>query len=307
MTAGRMVAQRLLWTIPLLLVVSFLVFGMVYVAPGDPARIIAGEQADAATVALLAARLGLDQPLHVQYGRFLGRLVQGDLGRSINTRRPVADELMTRFGATAKLAFASMVFAVVFGLALGALAAVRPHSWLDYLSSLISVLGISLPAFWLALMLMYLFSLQLQWLPTAGYGSWAHYVLPAITLGSRSLAVIARLTRAEMLSSLAEDYVRTAKAKGLNQLTVVVKHALRIALVPVVTVIGVQMGQLLAGSVVVEVIFNWPGLGRQLILAILGRDFPVVQGGILLIAFTFVFINLLVDLSYRLLDPRVRY
>ncbi len=307
MTAGRMVAQRLLWTIPLLLVVSFLVFGMVYVAPGDPARIIAGEQADAATVALLAARLGLDQPLHVQYGRFLGRLVQGDLGRSINTRRPVADELMTRFGATAKLAFASMVFAVVFGLALGALAAVRPHSWLDYLSSLISVLGISLPAFWLALMLMYLFSLQLQWLPTAGYGSWAHYVLPAITLGSRSLAVIARLTRAEMLSSLAEDYVRTAKAKGLNQLTVVVKHALRIAMVPVVTVIGVQMGQLLAGSVVVEVIFNWPGLGRQLILAILGRDFPVVQGGILLIAFTFVFINLLVDLSYRLLDPRVRY
>lgn len=307
MTAGRMVAQRLLWTIPLLLVVSFLVFGMVYVAPGDPARIIAGEQADAATVALLAARLGLDQPLHVQYGRFLGRLVQGDLGRSINTRRPVADELMTRFGATAKLALASMVFAVVFGLALGALAAVRPHSWLDYLSSLISVLGISLPAFWLALMLMYLFSLQLQWLPTAGYGSWAHYVLPAITLGSRSLAVIARLTRAEMLSSLAEDYVRTAKAKGLNQLTVVVKHALRIALVPVVTVIGVQMGQLLAGSVVVEVIFNWPGLGRQLILAILGRDFPVVQGGILLIAFTFVFINLLVDLSYRLLDPRVRY
>lgn len=302
-----MVAERLLWTVPLLLVVSFLVFGMVYVAPGDPARILAGDQADAATVALLATRLGLDQPLHVQYGRFLGRLIQGDLGRSINTRRPVLDELMTRFGATARLALASMVFAVVFGLALGVLAAVRPHSWLDYLSSLVSVLGISLPAFWLALMLMYLFSLRLEWLPTAGTGSWAHYVLPAITLGSRSLAVIARLTRAEMLSSLAEDFVRTAKAKGLNPFRVVVKHALRIALVPVVTVIGVQMGQLLAGSVVVEVIFNWPGLGRQLILAILGRDFPVIQGGILLIAFTFVFINLLVDLSYRLLDPRVRY
>lgn len=302
-----MVAERLAWTVPLLLVVSFLVFGMVYVAPGDPARILAGDQADAATVALLATRLGLDQPLHVQYGRFLGRLAQGDLGRSINTRRPVLDELMTRFGATARLALASMVFAVVFGLALGVLAAVRPHSWLDYLSSLISVLGISLPAFWLALMLMYLFSLRLEWLPTAGTGSWAHYVLPAITLGSRSLAVIARLTRAEMLSSLAEDFVRTAKAKGLSQFRVVVKHALRIALVPVVTVIGVQMGQLLAGSVVVEVIFNWPGLGRQLILAILGRDFPVIQGGILLIAFTFVFINLLVDLSYRLLDPRVRY
>lgn len=307
MTAGRMVAERLMWTIPLLLVVSFLVFGMVYVAPGDPARILAGDQADAATVALLANRLGLDQPLHVQYGRFLSRLLQGDLGRSINTRRPVADELMTRFGATARLALASMVFAVAVGLALGVLAAVRPHSLLDYFSSLISVLGISLPAFWLALMLMYLFSLRLEWLPTAGYGGWAHYVLPAITLGSRSLAVIARLTRAEMLSSLSEDYVRTARAKGLNPFRVVVKHALRIALVPVVTVIGVQMGQLLAGSVVVEVIFNWPGLGRQLILAILGRDFPVIQGGILLIASTFVFINLLVDLSYRFLDPRVRY
>lgn len=304
---AHVLLQRLFWTIPLLLVVSFLVFCMVHVSPGNPARLIAGEQATQETVDNISNRLGLDRPLITQYGIFLTNLMQGDLGRSIHSRRPVFEDLIKRLWATAKLAIVSIAFASLAGVTLGTFAAIKPNSIVDTLCSLIALLGISLPAFWLALMVMYLFSLQLHLLPTAGHGSWEHYILPAFTLGTRSLAVIARVTRAEMISVLAEDYIRTATAKGLTRASVIAKHALRNSLVPVVTIIGLQTGQLLAGSVVVEVIFNWPGLGRQLILAILGRDFPVIQGGILFIAILFVLINLAVDLLYRILDPRIRY
>jgi glutathione transport system permease protein len=292
------ILQRLLMVIPLLLVVSFLVFLMIHLSPGDPARLLAGEQADLVTVQNIAARLGLDRPLHVQYGRFLQGLVQGDLGRSIHTRQPVFADLLNRLGATARLAFVSLAFATLLGTALGTIAATFRNTWIDICASLLALLGLSLPAFWLALMLMYFFSLKLGWLPTAGYGGLAYYVLPAITLGTRSLAVISRLTRAEMLTILGEDYVRTARAKGLRVRGVIIKHALRNALVAVVTIVGLQMGQLLAGSV---------GLGRQLILGILGRDFPVIQGGVLFIATSFILVNLIVDVLYGVIDPRVRY
>jgi len=302
-----LIIQRLLWALPLLFVVSFLVFAIVLVAPGDPARLVAGDQADGATVEAVRRSLGLDRPLHEQYIAFMGRLIRGDLGRSIHTRQPVLGEIMTRYWATAKLSIVSLVFAVLIGIALGVIAAAKPYSVFDYASMFIALIGISMPAFWLGLVLMYVFSLQLQLLPTAGYGGWQYYVLPAVTLGTRSLAVVARLTRSEMLSVLSEDFIRTARSKGLGSFAILSKHALKNALISVVTVIGVQMGVLLAGSVVVEVIFNWPGLGRHLIFAILGRDFPVIQGGILLVAVTFVLINLLVDVLYGLLDPRIKY
>jgi ABC-type dipeptide/oligopeptide/nickel transport system permease component len=311
---GLYLLRRLVQAIPVLLGVSVLAFAIMHVVPGDPVRLIAGPDAPEEVVNRIRTELGLDRPLHVQYLSFLGRALQGDLGRSLRSRAPVVDEIMDRFPATLELTTASMVIAVAVGLPLGLVAAVRPASWTDYIAMGTSLSTLSMPIFWVAIMAIWLFSLVLGWLPVSGRGGppWAwdglrHLALPALTLATTSLAIISRLVRAGMLEVLSRDYVRTARAKGVSPAGVVGKHALKNALIPVVTVVGLQYGFLLGGAVVTETIFAWPGVGRLAMTAILQRDYPVVQGCVLMVAALFVLINVVVDLLYGWLDPRIRY
>jgi len=310
----RYILRRLLQTVPVLLGVSLLAFAIMHVVPGDPVRLIAGPDAPESVVARVRVELGLERPLHVQYLSFLGRALRGDLGRSLRSRAPVIDEIFSRFPATLELTTASMLLAVVVGIPLGLVAAVRRASWLDYLAMGASLSTLSMPIFWVAIVAIWLFSLQLGWLPVSGRAGpvweWEglrHIVLPAATLATTSLAIISRLTRSGMLDVLGREYVTTARAKGVPPWSVVGKHALKNALIPVVTVVGLQYGFLLGGAVVTETIFAWPGVGRLAITAILQRDYPVVQGCVLLVAVVFVLINLLVDVLYGWLDPRIRY
>lgn len=311
---GPYILRRLLQTIPVLLGVSALAFAIMHVVPGDPVRLIAGPDAPEEVVDRIRAELGLDRPLLAQYLSFLGRALQGDLGRSLRSRAPVVDEIMRRFPATLELTTVSMLIAVAVGVPLGLIAAVRPSTWIDYLAMGASLSTLSMPIFWAAIMAIWLFSLYLGWFPVSGRGGsiWEwdglrHIVLPALTLATTSVAIISRLTRSGMLEVLGRDYVRTARAKGVSPLGVVGKHALKNALIPVVTVVGLQYGFLLGGAVVTETIFAWPGVGRLAMTAILQRDYPVVQGCVLLVAVLFVLINLAVDLLYGWLDPRIRY
>ena len=301
------IIRRLLYMVPVMLVVSVLVFGLLHIAPGDPATMLAGEDARPEDVAAIRAKYGLDQPLYVQYGVWLTNAVRGDLGRSIVTRRPVGDEIRTRLPSTVELAIAALILAMIVGMIVGVISATRQYSLLDHASMLFALLGVSLPVFWLGLMLILFFSVELRWLPTGGGGSWQQLVLPAVTLGSASMAIIARMTRSSMLEVIRQDYVRTARAKGLVERVVVLRHALKNALIPVVTVIGLQFGYLLGGAVVTETVFSRPGLGRLLVTSILSRDFPVVQGTLIMMAASFVLVNLLVDVAYGFLDPRIRY
>jgi peptide/nickel transport system permease protein len=301
------IGARVLASVPVLLGVTLAVFSLLFLIPGDPVRMMLAEFVTTPEqVERMRAQLHLDEPVLVQYGRFLWGALHGDLGRSIRSRRPVVQEIAENVGSTAQLAAASLALSVVLGVGLGLLAALAPRSGLDLLAMLIALLGISMPSFWLGLLLILLFSLHLGWLPATGGGTLAHLVLPALTLALVASALIARLTRSSMLEVLGQDYVRTARAKGLAGWAVVVRHGLKNALIPVVTIFGLQFGNLLAGAVIVETVFGRPGIGRLLVGAILSKDFPLVQGTILVVASAYVLVNLVVDLAYGALDPRIR-
>lgn len=299
--------KRLLGLIPTLLIVAVLVFLFVHMLPGDPARLAAGQDADEQTIALVRQELGLDKSLPEQFVSYFSHMVQGDFGTSMRTRRPVSTEIAERFMPTLLLTITSMAWAVVFGMAIGITSAVYRNRWPDRLGMTIAVSGISFPAFALGMLLMQVFSVQLGWLPTVGADSWKHYILPSLTLGAAVAAVMARFTRASFVEVIQEDFVRTARAKGLNERTVIAKHALRNALIPVVTMMGLQFGFLLGGSIVVEAVFNWPGLGRLLVDAVTQRDYPVIQTLVLLFSLEFILINLVVDLLYGFINPTIRY
>jgi len=294
--------------IPVLIGVTALSFLLLEVVPGDPVQAVAGERYDEAVLAELRAELHLDDPLILRYGHFLARLSRGDLGRSYVTREPVAERIAATFPRTLTLALAAMLFAVTAGLTLGILAAWRPGSWLDRAAMATASAGISVPVFWLGMVLIYIFSMQLRWLPPSGHGGGdlRHLILPAVTLGGGSAALLARMTRSSLLEVLGEDFIRTARAKGLGPLRVLFVHALRNALLPVMTVAGTDFGSYLGGAVLTEKIFAWPGLGRYTLESVASRDLPAIQGAVLVMALAFVFVNLLVDLSYAWVDPRVR-
>jgi glutathione transport system permease protein len=300
------IARRLAAMAPILLVVSVVIFLFLHMIPGDPARIVAGPEASAQDVENTRAVLGLDRPIYEQFWQFLSGAVQGDLGRSFRTREPVMDMIADRIMPTLELSFISMVWAIAAGMLFGVVAATNRGKWQDQFTMFAATTGISMPSFWLGLMLIELFAVQLGWLPSGGNDSMEHYILPAITLGSQVAAIIARFTRSSLLETLGEDYVRTARAKGAKELRVVWLHALRNALLPVVTMTGLQFGFLLGGSVVVEAVFSWPGMGNMLITSVSMRDYPVIQAEMLLFAIQFMVINLLVDVLYAVLNPQIR-
>ncbi|WP_324020138.1 glutathione ABC transporter permease GsiC [Pantoea sp. JZ29] len=299
--------KRLLGLIPTLFIVAVLMFLFVHLLPGDPARLIAGQEADASVVALVRQELGLDKPLPVQFVHFIVNALQGDFGQSLVSRRPVSAEIATRFMPTLWLTLTSMVWAVILGMAIGIVSAVWRNRWPDRLGMTLAVSGISFPAFALGMLLMDVFSVQLGWLPTVGADSWQHYILPSLTLGAAVAAVMARFTRASFVEVMQEDYMRTARAKGVSEYRVVIKHGLRNAMIPVVTMMGLQFGFLLGGSIVVEVVFNWPGLGRLLVDSVQMRDYPVIQAEVLLFSLEFILINLIVDMLYAVINPAIRF
>ncbi|MGI8854779.1 MAG: nickel ABC transporter permease [Thermomicrobiales bacterium] len=287
--------------------VSIVIFMIIRLVPGDPARLIVGTEATQADVVSVRRQLGLDKPLPVQYLRYLKALGRGDLGRSLLNRQPVTALLRTRLPNTLVLASASMIVTLVIGLGTGMLAAIRRGSLIDTASMIVALIGVSMPGFWLGLMLIFFFAVRLGWLPTSGTGGIKHLILPAITLGVGNAAIIARLTRANLLEVLHQEFVRTARAKGLRPRSVLIGHALRNAMIPTLTLLGLQWGALLAGSVVIETVFAWPGVGRLLVDSVAVRDYPVIQACVLLFALIFMVTNLVVDVAYAFLDPRIRY
>jgi len=301
------VLHRVLGLIPVLLGVSLLVFAILKFIPGDPARAMAGLDASNEDVENIRHQLGLDRPLYVQYGLFVANALVGDFGNSIRSRRPVSEEIANTMPATVQLALVSMTVATVIGAALGIIAATRQYTIWDGITMVLALLGISVPIFWLGLMLILVFAVQLGWLPAQGRGGPENLILPSLTLGAASAGIIARMMRSSMLEVLRQDYVRTARAKGLGERLVVLRHALKNAAIPAVTVIGLQFGYLLGGAVITETVFAWPGMGRLVVEGIKFRDYPVVQSGILLLALIFSLVNLVVDLLYAYLDPRIRY
>jgi len=331
----RYIIRRVLTVIPVLLGVSVLVFGFVRLIPGDPALVMLGERATDESVARVRAQLGLDEPIYKQYLIFLGNALHGDLGTSILRGEPVAEQLAHRFPATVELAVSAIIIALVIGIPAGILSAVRRGSVFDMGSMLVALTGVSMPIFWLGLMLIFLFAVVLHWLPTGGRmpagmrvepitnfmlidtllrgnipafaQAVRHLILPAIALATIPMAIIARMTRSAMLESLGNDYTRTAHAKGLQERTVVGRHVLRNAWLPIITVVGLQVGFLLSGAILTETVFSWPGIGRWLVEAIFARDYPIVQGVTLFIAVIFVVVNLLVDVLYAFVDPRIRF
>lgn len=304
----RYVARRVLLAIPTILGVVVLVFFAMRVLPGNIAdKMIADFGMSAADIARLRVQWGLDDPLHVQFGRFVGQMVQGDLGRSIWSRRLVVDQIAEQVPATVQLTLAAMAIAVFIGVPLGILAAIRRHTWWDFSCMAMALGGVSMPSFWLGLLLILFFGVRLGWLPMAGTGGLEYLILPAFTLGFGSSAVIARLTRSSMLEFLRRDFIRTAQSKGLMPRVVTWKHALRNAMIPVMTIIGLQVANLLGGAVLTETVFSRQGIGRMAAQAVLEKDFPVAQGIAMLVAITYVFVNLFVDILYAFFDPRIRY
>ncbi|HHV93039.1 MAG TPA: ABC transporter permease [Firmicutes bacterium] len=316
---GRYIARRLLAMIPLLLGISFVVFSLLNILPGDPVSIMLSSNPhitpDAETIARLRAQYGLDKPLMTQYVIFLQNLLKGDLGTSVYTQQPVVTAILERMPATIQLALAALVISTAVAIPLGVISAVRQYSWIDHLCLVGSLIGISMPSYWLGLLLMLVFSLKLRWLPLSGIGYLynglgdvlRHLVMPACTLGFGMAALLARVTRSSMLEVLGQDYIRTARAKGVHERTVVYRHALRNAFIPILTVSGMQFGYLLGGSVIIETIFSWPGIGRLAVNAIMNRDLAVVQGTVLVFTLLFIFINLAVDILYAAVDPRIQY
>lgn len=301
------VLRRILMLIPVMLGVSILVFLIIHLSPGDPARLILGERAPIEQLEALREQLGLNEPLPVQYVKWMSRILQFDLGRSIRSNRPVLEEILSRLGATAELAFTSIAIAIIIGVPVGVLSAIRRNSIFDDVAMVGALGGVAMPVFWQGVMLILIFSVALDWLPSSGRGdSWRYIILPAITLGTSSTASITRMTRSTMLETIGHDYVRTARAKGLAERIVLFRHALRNALLPIVTIIGLEFGSLMAGAVITETIFAWPGIGRLAVDAIRTQDFPVVQGVILTFAVIYALINLVVDVIYAYLDPRLQ-
>ncbi len=301
----KFVVRRLLLLIPVVIGVSIVSFSIMHMIPGDPARIIAGEGATVEDIMSIRIKYGLDRPLIEQYFRFMKGVITNDL-RSIRTERPILTELLPRFANTAQLALVSIIISSVIGVTLGIVSAVKRNSWIDTFSMVFSLVGVSMPIFWLGILLIILFAVTLRWLPSGGKGGVEHLILPALTLGLATSAIIARMTRASVLEVLNQDYVRTVVAFGLPKRKIIYKYVLRNALIPVVTVIGLQFGYLLGGAVLTESVFGWPGLGRFVVDSIFSRDYIAVQVGIMMIATTFVLVNLLVDLVYALIDPRLR-
>ncbi len=304
---GLYVARRLLLLVPVLLGVSLASFGLLQLVPGDPALILAGEEADEAALVRIRREYGLDRPLPVQYAVYLRNVLRGDLGISIQSRQPVATLIAQRFPFTLKLACLAILVSAVLGMVAGVVAATRRNSAVDLAALLGALVGISLPIFWLGLLLILLFAVKLHWLPAGGSGTAVHLVLPAVALGAASAAVIARMTRASMLEVLRQDYVRTARAKGVAERLVVYRHALANAMIPILTVFGLEFGYNLGGAVLTETVFSLPGVGRLIVEGIFARDYPVVQGAMLVVATTFVVVNLLTDVAYAAVDPRIRY
>ena len=303
----RFVVRRLALTIPVLLGVATLVFALIHLIPGDPAQAMLGEAAPQADVDALRRQLGLDRPLVEQYAAYLAGIVRGDLGTSLRTGTAVSAQIAERLPATFELAFAAMSVALVLALPLGIAAAAWRGTWVDHAAMTLALAGMSIPNFWLGPLLAIVFAVELGWLPVSGRGGVEHFVLPALSLGLALAAILARMTRAAVLEELREPYVRAARARGVSRLRALVSHAFRNSLIPVVTIVGLQFGAVLTGAVITETIFSWPGIGRLLIQSIGFRDYPLVQGCILLIAVTYVAVNLLTDLAYGLLDPRIRY
>ncbi|MBS6360361.1 glutathione ABC transporter permease GsiC [Burkholderia sp.] len=301
------IAKRLTGLLPTLAIVAMIVFLFVHLLPGDPARLAAGPDADAGTVALVRADLGLDKPIPTQFANFFVKLAHGDFGTSTRSKRPVSTEIGERFMPTLMLTLVSMAWATLVGMAIGIASAVWRNRWPDRVGMTLAVSGISFPAFALGMLLMEIFSVKLGWLPVVPDGTWKSYVLPSITLGAAVAAVMARFTRASFVDVLNEDFVRTARAKGVHEPMVVLKHCLRNAMIPVVTMMGLQFGFLLGGSIVVEAVFNWPGLGRLLVDAVTMRDYPVIQAIVLLFSLEFILINLTVDVLYAVINPTIRF
>jgi ABC-type dipeptide/oligopeptide/nickel transport system permease component len=304
---SRFFVRRCLHTIPVFVGVATLVFSLIHLIPGDPVQAMLGESAAPRDVAMVRERLGLDRPLGEQYLAFMGGALVGDLGRSLRTDEPVLGEIAARFPATLELALAAMAVAIALALPLGIVSAVKAGTWIDHTAGAFALIGISMPGFWLGPLLALAFSVSLGWLPVSGRGTAAHLVLPAVTLGTPLAAVLARTTRASLIEELRQVYVLAARARGFSSARIVLRHAFRNSLIPVVTVLGLQFGVVLTGAVVTETIFAWPGVGRLLIQSIAARDYPAVQGCILFIAVIYVSVNLAVDLIYGALDPRIRY
>lgn len=302
----RFIAKRLLMLIPVIIGVSFVVFTLMQFTPGDPAQIILGPQAGEEEVQNLREQMGLNDPLYVQYFRFLFGILTLDFGTSIQDGQGVLGKIIDHFPATLELTVAAMIVALAIGIPIGIISSTKQYSFFDNVSTLGGLVGFSMPNYWLSMMLIMLFAVQLGWLPVSGYGGWMFLLLPAISLGTQTAAVFLRMTRSSMLEVLRSDYIRTARAKGLSERKVVYFHALRNAFIPIITVIGLQVGALLEGAILTEAVFAWPGIGRFMIDAINAKDFPIVQGSVVFIAFLFVFVNLLVDVLYAYVDPRIK-
>lgn len=303
----RFMARRLLLAIPTLFGVLVVAFLLLYVAPGDPVEAMVGERADAQTIARLRAELHLDDPLPIRFEHYAANVLRGDLGRSYITDRPITEDIRERFPKTLQLAGAAMLLAVVVGVSLGVLSAWAPGGLVDRFSLGVAYLGISFPVYWVGLLLILFVAVTLDWLPPSGYGSLRFLALPALTLGMRSIAFLARMTRSTMLEALGADFIRTARAKGVNPVRLVLRHALRNALIPVITVLGLDFGAYLTGSILTETVFSWPGIGRYVVDAISRRDLPAIQGSVLFLSAVFVVVNLITDLAYAAADPRVRF
>lgn len=304
----KYIIRRILISLLTLIAISMMIFWLLRVLPGDPTIALAGELADAEEIAEIRARLNLDKPIAVQYWYFVKDIIHGDLGDSMKSREPVLDEIMSRFPATLQLAIISILIAAGLGIPAGVLAAIKRYTWLDSSISVMTLFGVAMPVYATGLLLMLIFAVKLHLLPSAGRGdSWKNFILPSITLASFSMALITRMTRASVMEVLSEDYVRTARAKGHRERIVVFRHVLRNALIPVVTVVGLQFGSLLGGAILTETIFAWPGLGQVLISSMYSRDYPMVQGLVLIFAALFILVNLIVDILYAYIDPRIKY
>jgi ABC-type dipeptide/oligopeptide/nickel transport system permease component len=304
---GRLIGRRLLFLLPVLFGILVAVFVTMRIIPGDPARLVAGPDAGPEELAAIRHQFGLDQPLHVQFERYLLDILRGEFGQSLKTQRPVLDEIVPRLGNTALLAVLSTLFAVVLGLLAGIVAAARRNSTFDHATMVVAMLGVSTPSFYLGIVLIVVFAVMLHLFPAGGSGGLIHLILPAVTLGASTLGIVARMTRASMIDVLDEDYIRTARAKGVRERVIVARHALRNALLPVIAVVALQFGFVLAGSVLVETVFSFPGIGWLIVESISMRDFPVVQGSILLVTFVSVLVNLAADILYGYADPRIKY
>lgn len=303
----KYILRRLVALIPVLVGVTFIVFFLLYITPGDPARIILGDQAPEESVLELRAEMGLDDPFMVQFGRYIKNIIiHQDIGRSYVTKRPVIQEILDVFPATLKLSALSILWALLIGIPFGIISAVKQYSIFDSITMVFALIGISMPVFWLGLLLILLFAVKLGWLPSSGFSTYKAMMLPAVALGAQSVAIITRMTRSSMLEVIRKDYIRTARSKGQKEKTVILKHGLGNALIPIITIAGLQFGRLLGGAILTESIFSIPGIGRLMVESIKMRDFPVVQGGVLFVAVSFSIVNLLVDLIYAYVDPRIK-